>query len=203
MRIKNDETTNYLLDEKKKQKNNGLMIEKYKKTSKYLNYVKHLFILASTITGCVSISAFASSVAVSVGITSPPVGINIFPITAGIKKYKSNIKKKKKKHNKIVLLGKDKFKTIEVLFSKSLIDSYISHDEFVSANNVLREYYNLKEKMKNPKTSVKYTKWKQWKFFVSVVKNILRTKIEMLKKKKNRLMLSSNRAICVKKNLRL
>ena len=82
------------------------------------------------------------------------------------------------------MLGKDKFKTIEVLFSKSLIDSYISHDEFVSANNVLREYYNLKEKMKNPKTSVKYTKWKQWKFIVSVVKNILRTKIEMLKKKK-------------------
>ena len=182
---KNDETTNYLLDEKKT--NNDLMIEKYKKTSKYLNYVEHLFILASASTGCVSISAFASSVAVSVGITSPPVGINICQITAGIKKYKSNIKKKKKKHNKIVLLGKDKFKTIEVLISKSLIDSYISHDEFVSANNILREYYDLKEKTKNPKTSVKYTKWKQWKFIVSVVKNILRTKIEMLKKKKKKI----------------
>ena len=33
----------------------------------------------------------------------------------------------------MVLLGKDKLNTIEVLISKALIDSYISHDEFVSA----------------------------------------------------------------------
>ena len=51
---------------------------------------------------------------------------------AAIKKKK----KKKKKHDKIVLLGKDKLNTIEVLISKVLIDSYISHDEFVSMNNV-------------------------------------------------------------------
>ena len=37
-------------------------------------------------------------------------------------------KKKKKKHDKIVLLAKDKDNTIEVLFSKDLMDSYISHD---------------------------------------------------------------------------
>ena len=62
---------------------------------------------------------------------SSAVGINICAITAGIKKYKSITKKKKKKHNKIVLLGKDKLSTIEVLTYKALIDSYISHDEFV------------------------------------------------------------------------
>ena len=39
-----------------------------------------------------------------------------------------------------MLLGKDKLSTIEVLISKSFIDSYISHGEFVSVNNVLREY---------------------------------------------------------------
>ena len=47
-------------------------------------------------------------------------------------------KKKKKKPDKIVLLGKDKLNTIEVLISKALVDSYINHDEFVSVNNVLR-----------------------------------------------------------------
>ena len=31
-------------------------------------------------------------------------------------------------HNKIVLLGKDKLNTIEVLICKALIDSYSSHD---------------------------------------------------------------------------
>ena len=34
-----------------------LINEKYKKTCKYLNYVEHLLILVSTVTGCVSVSA--------------------------------------------------------------------------------------------------------------------------------------------------
>ena len=100
------------------------MSEKYKNTCKYLNYVEYLLISVSTVTDCVSISAFASLVCVAVGITSSAVGIKIYAITAGIKKYKSVIKKKKKKHDKIVLLGKAKLNTIEVLTSNSLIDSY-------------------------------------------------------------------------------
>ena len=48
------ETTNYLLDEIK---NNDL---KYERLCKNLNYVEHVLILASTITGCVWISAFTS-----------------------------------------------------------------------------------------------------------------------------------------------
>ena len=46
-----------------------------------------------------------------------------------------------------MLLGKDKLNTTEVLISKALMDSYISHDEFVSVNNVLREYIEMKEKI--------------------------------------------------------
>ena len=120
-----DETRAYLLDERK---HNDLMSEKNKKTCKNLNYEDNLIILSSTITGCVSISAFASLVCVSVGMTSSALGIKICAITAGIKKYKSIIKKKKKKHDKIVLLGKDKLNTIEFLISNDLIDSYITHD---------------------------------------------------------------------------
>ena len=52
-----DETRNYLLDEIKR---NDVMSEKYKKTCTYLNYVEHLFILASAVTDCVSVSSFAS-----------------------------------------------------------------------------------------------------------------------------------------------
>ena len=96
----------------------------------YLNYAENLFILSSTVTGCVSISAFASLVFVPVEITSTAVGINICAITAGFKSI-SQLKKKKKKHNKIALLRKD---TIEFLTSKALI----SHDEFLLVNNVLR-----------------------------------------------------------------
>ena len=62
-----------------------------------------MLILVSTITGCVSISVFALLVSVPVGITSSAVGIKICTITAGIRKFKSIIKKNKKKHDKIVL----------------------------------------------------------------------------------------------------
>ena len=47
------------------------------------------------------------------------------------------------------MLEKDKLNTIEVLISQSLIDSYISHDEFVSVNNVLKEYNEMKEEIKS------------------------------------------------------
>ena len=48
-----------------------------------------------------------------------------------------------------MLLGKDKLKNIKVLISKVLISSYISNDELVSVNDVLREYYEIKEEIKN------------------------------------------------------
>ena len=119
LKKKKTETRNYLLEEIK---HIDLMSEKYKNTCKY--YVEYLLISVSTVTDCVSISALASLVCVAVGITSSAVGIKIYAITAGIKKYKSVIEKKKKKHDKIVLLGKAKLNTIEVLTSNSLIDSY-------------------------------------------------------------------------------
>ena len=70
---KTDETGNYLLEEIK----HDLMSAKYKKTCKYLNYVEHLLILVSTVTGCVLISAFPSLVFVPVGIISSAIGIKI------------------------------------------------------------------------------------------------------------------------------
>ena len=91
-----------------------------------LNYYEHFLIFISAVSGCVSISVFTSLVGVPVGIASSAVGINICAITAEIKMYKSNIKKMRKKHNKIVLLAKPKVDTIEVLISKALIGSYIT-----------------------------------------------------------------------------
>ena len=55
-----------------------------------------------------------------------------------------------------MLLGKDKLNTIEVLISKALIDSYISHEELVSVN-VSREYNEMKEEIKILETSMEYT----------------------------------------------
>ena len=54
-------------------------------------------------------------------------------------------------------LAKTKLDTIDFLTSKSLINLYISRDEFVSENNMLREYNEMKKEIKNPETSVEYT----------------------------------------------
>ena len=87
-----------------------------------MNYVDHSFIVISTIIGCVSIYHFASLVGIPVEITSSAIGLKICAITAGIKKYKSIIKKKKKKYDKIILLAKSKLRSIEILLSNALID---------------------------------------------------------------------------------
>ena len=120
------------------------MILKNKKVCRVLNYIGHLPILVSAATGCISISAFASSVGIPTGSTSSAIGLKICAITAGIKTYKSIIKKRKKKHDKIVLLAKSKSNTIEVLIFKALINSNISREEFVLINIVLKKFYDMK-----------------------------------------------------------
>ena len=73
---------------------------KYKKVYATLNYIKRFLILPSTIIGCISIYAFASLVGIPIGITSCAIGLKICTIAVGIKKYKSIIMEKKKKHDK-------------------------------------------------------------------------------------------------------
>ena len=121
------------------------MTKKHEKTCRKLNYFKHYRLFTFVITGFVSLSAFAVLVGIPVGITSSAIGLKICTITAGIKKYES-VFKNKKKHDKIVWLAKSKFDTIEVLISSALIDSYINHKKFVSVNNVLQEYNEKKRR---------------------------------------------------------
>ena len=135
-----DETRNYLIEEINR---NQLMSKKHEKVCTTLNYIGHCLILGSTITGCVSLSvfaslfgipigitssaitgcvslsAFASVFGIPIGITSSAIGLKICAITAAIKKYKSIINKKKKKHDKIVLLAKSKLNSTEVLINKA------------------------------------------------------------------------------------
>ena len=124
-------------------------------------------IFISVVGGCVLIYAFASLLGVPVGITSSSAELQICALVTGIKMCKWIIKKKEKSMEYL------KLNTIEVLISKALIDSYINHDEFVSVNNVLWEFNEMKKEIKNPETSVDYTNndgwskqknvWKKWR----------------------------------------
>ena len=49
------------------------------------------------------------------------IGLNICAIAAGIKTYKSIIKKKREKNDKTVLLAKSKSHSIEVIIAKVII----------------------------------------------------------------------------------
>ena len=78
-----------------------------------LNYIGHFLTLTFAVTGYISISDFASLVAIPTQIMSSTIGFSIFAITVRIKKYKPIFKKKKKKHDEIVLLAKTKLNSIE------------------------------------------------------------------------------------------
>ena len=81
------------------------MSNNHKMVSTILNYNEHLFFLTSAITGCISISIYASVFGSLLESTSSAIGLKVWAITEGIKRCKSIIKRKKI-HGKIVLLGK-------------------------------------------------------------------------------------------------
>ena len=56
---------------------NELISKKCKNVCRVLNYIEHLLILISTVTGCVSISAFASLIGIPIGIKSSAKGLKI------------------------------------------------------------------------------------------------------------------------------
>ena len=136
-----DEKRNYFIEEVKQ---NKLISKKHKKIFRTLNQTDHLFILVSTVTGCVSVSPCTSLVSIPVGTANSATTMRVCTITAGIKK--TIINKEKKKHDETVLLAKTKLNTVKASIWKLLIDSNIHHDEFLSVNNALKECDNKKEK---------------------------------------------------------
>ena len=132
-----DKRRNYLSE---KINQNDLMRRKNKNVYTVLDYIEYQLILIFTVSGCVSISAFALA-GIHIGITSSEIELKICVRTAGIKKYKSIIKKEKKKHDKTVLFTESKLNSVEVLTSKALID------EFALRNDVLKEFYHMKEEI--------------------------------------------------------
>ena len=155
------------------------MSKKHKKVCWVLNYIENLLILIATLTGSVSISAFASLVCIPIGITSPAIGLNFCVITARIKEYKSISKKKKKKQDKNSIINKN-------LISKALIDSNIS----------LKEFYDILEEINNSNDKKKFKLYiKQCYFIVWSVEKII-----VVRTKNRRIMLLSKSAVCKSKN---
>ena len=66
-------------------------VKSIKKFAELWIIIGQWLILVSIVTGCVSISTFASLIRIPIGITSSAIGLKICIITAGIRKHKSII----------------------------------------------------------------------------------------------------------------
>ena len=74
----------------------------------------------------------------------------IFSLTAGIiKKLLDITRNKKKKHDKILMLIKSKFNSIDTLIFQAVIDMDISHEEFITILKEKDRYEMIKENLKN------------------------------------------------------
>ena len=105
----------------------------------------------STSFGTLSIASHATVIGIPVGITGSSLTL-IFTISTGINKSLLQLtKKKKKKHNKIIALAKNKLNMIDTLLSSALNDSKISHEEFFNIINEKNMYENMKENIKDIK----------------------------------------------------
>ena len=147
IRIQAYDSNKYRLDEINKIRdyfNNGIKERKdiIKKLNKYLlsfDYLDKIFIDLSASFGTLSIASYASYALLTL----------MFTIGTGISKLLLKVtEKRKKKHNKIIALAKNKFNTIDTLLSTALNDSEISHEEFTNIITETNIYENIKENIK-------------------------------------------------------
>ena len=126
-----------------------------KKFSKYIvafDYADKLFITLSTLFGTLRIMSHATVVGIAVGIAGASLTV-IFTVTTGVvEKILSKPRKKKKKHNKIITLAKNKLNIIETLISQSLIDFDISHEEFSKIIYEKNNYEQIKDNIRSAKS---------------------------------------------------
>ena len=129
-----------------------------KRLSKYIasfDYFDKSLIALFVTTGNTSIASFATVIGPPVGITSASFSL-AFSIFIGIvKKLLKTTRSRKKKNNKIVMLARSKFNSIESKISEALKSNEISHEDFKTIIKEEKKYRELKESiiMKNSQRS--------------------------------------------------
>ena len=104
----------------------------------------------SASSGTLSIASYASVAGTPAGIAGSSL-ILIFTIGTGISKSLLKVtKKRKKKHNKIIALAKNKSNTIGTLLPSALNDSEISHEEFSNIITETKYKRKINNIIKNP-----------------------------------------------------
>ena len=114
-----------------------------KRLSKYIAsfgcFDKSLIILSVT-SGSISIASFATVIGASVRIVSATFSLAFSISTGIIKKLLKTTRNKKKKHNKIVILSRNKLNCVESKISEALMNNEISHKDFIMIFNEEKKY---------------------------------------------------------------
>ena len=122
-----------------------------RRLSKYIiffDYFYNSLIFLSATTGSISIASFATVTGVPAGMVSASFSLAFSISTGIIKKLLKTTKNKEKKHNKIVMLARNKWNSIESKTSEALINDEISHEDFMAINNEGKKYRELKESIR-------------------------------------------------------
>ena len=136
-------TENCFIEEINQRKSCSQKLNKYVTT---FDYIDKILIVLSATSSRVSIISFTSIIGVPVGIASASF-ILIFSLTTGIEK--TLLKKKKKKHDKILMFAESKLNSIDTLISQALTDMGISHEEFITILKEKHRYHMMKDNLRN------------------------------------------------------
>ena len=126
-----------------------------KTLSKYIaafDYIDKTLMALSATSGGIGIISFTSVTGIPAGLASASFTLIFSLTTEIIKKLLKVTRKKKKKHNKTVMLAKSKLNSIETLMSQAVIDLDISHEEFKTIVSDKEKYEQMKESIGNTKS---------------------------------------------------
>ena len=111
-----------------------------------LDYFDKSLIVLSVTTGSISVASFATIIGAPAGIVRASFSLTFSMFIGVVKKLLITTRNKKKKHNKIVMLARSKLSSIESEISETLINSEISHKDFMTIINEEKKISRNKRK---------------------------------------------------------
>ena len=140
-----NETEDYFITEIKEKE---LMSKKLSKYISFFDYFDKSLIVLSVTSGSISIASFPTVIGIPIGITSASLSLAFSLCNGLVKKLLKATRDKKKKHNKINMIARNKLDSIESKISEALINNQISHEPFITIINEERNYRELKESIR-------------------------------------------------------
>ena len=122
-----------------------------KRIGKYIasfDYFDKSLIVLSATAGSISIASFATAIGAPAGMVSANFSLAFSVTTGTAKKLLKTARNKSKKHNKIDMLARSKFISIESKISEALINNETSHEDFMTIINEEKIYRELKERIR-------------------------------------------------------